>query len=186
MQMAAAGYISDTEVIVKSSWSNIQHHGFAAFKSSERSPGPPALSVSDFPPGQTRILNVCQIKPMEHYPAISDEESSPESISDTRNWLNWNEAFDNSNNSEADWETGNEADLDLANGSEKSETPQQRNLSAAPTVRGLVWPIQLLKKRVENALMTVNIVQARRTVVIKKQWDRLCQFSITKFIRQFD
>jgi len=37
-QMTARGYISDTEGIIKASWSNFQHDGAAAFKLSERSP----------------------------------------------------------------------------------------------------------------------------------------------------
>jgi len=50
-QMTAAGYISNTEEIVKASWSNFQHDGAAAFKLSERSPGPPALSPKDLTGG---------------------------------------------------------------------------------------------------------------------------------------
>jgi len=46
-QMTAVGYISDTEEILKSSWSLFQHDGAAAFKLSERSPLPPALSAKD-------------------------------------------------------------------------------------------------------------------------------------------
>jgi len=40
--LAAVGYISDTEEIVKASWSDFQHDGAAAFKLSEKSPVPPA------------------------------------------------------------------------------------------------------------------------------------------------
>jgi len=58
MQMTAVGYISDTEEIVKASWSLFQHDGAAAFKLSERSPLPPALSANDLPGGRTQILNV--------------------------------------------------------------------------------------------------------------------------------
>jgi hypothetical protein len=35
-QMSAIGYISDTEEIIKVSWSLFQHEGEAAFKLSER------------------------------------------------------------------------------------------------------------------------------------------------------
>jgi len=61
-QMTAVGYISDTEESVKASWSLIQHDGAAAFKLSERSPLPPALSAKDLPGGRTQILNVCRIR----------------------------------------------------------------------------------------------------------------------------
>jgi len=50
-QITAVGYISDTEEIVKASWSNFQHDGAAAFKLSEKSPVPPALSAKDLPGG---------------------------------------------------------------------------------------------------------------------------------------
>jgi hypothetical protein len=48
-QMTAVGYISDTEEIIKASWSNSQHDVVAAFKLSEGSPLPPALSTKDLP-----------------------------------------------------------------------------------------------------------------------------------------
>ena len=56
--MTAIGYISDTEEIVKASWSNFQHDGAAAFKLSEKSPVPPPLSAKDLPGGGTQVMNV--------------------------------------------------------------------------------------------------------------------------------
>jgi len=50
-QMTAMGYIPHTEVIVKESWSNFQHDGTAAFKMSEKTPVPPAVSAKDLPGG---------------------------------------------------------------------------------------------------------------------------------------
>jgi hypothetical protein len=50
-QMTAIEYISDTEESVKASWSLFQHDGAAAFKLSERSHLPPALSAKDIPGG---------------------------------------------------------------------------------------------------------------------------------------
>ena len=61
-QMTAIGYISDTEEIVKASWSLFQHDGAAALKMSERSPLPPALSPKDLPGGRTQLLNVYRIR----------------------------------------------------------------------------------------------------------------------------
>ena len=60
-QMTAMGYISDTEDIVKASWSLFQHDGAAAFKLSEKSHVPPALSAKDLTGGQPQILNVHRI-----------------------------------------------------------------------------------------------------------------------------
>ena len=57
-KVTAVAYISDTEEIVKVSWSLFQHGGVTAFKLSERSPLPPALSAKDLPGGRTQILNV--------------------------------------------------------------------------------------------------------------------------------
>jgi hypothetical protein len=57
-QMTAIGYISDTEEIVDASWRNFRHDGVAAFKLSERSPQPPAMSAKDLLGGRTQILNV--------------------------------------------------------------------------------------------------------------------------------
>ena len=54
-QMTAVGYISDTEEIVKASWSKFHHDGAAAFKLSENSPLPPALSAKDLPGGRTQV-----------------------------------------------------------------------------------------------------------------------------------
>jgi len=98
-QMTAVGYISDMEEIVNASWSLFQHDGAAAFKFSERSPLPPALSAKDLPGGPTQILNVCRIQRINCHPVKSDGDSAPESISDTDDWLNWNGDLDNPNDS---------------------------------------------------------------------------------------
>ena len=60
-QMTAVGYISDTEEINKALWSHFQHDGVAAWKLSEISPLPPAVSAKDLPRGQTEVFNVRQI-----------------------------------------------------------------------------------------------------------------------------
>jgi len=101
--MTAVESISDTEEIVKASCSNIQHDGAAAFKLSERSPLPPALSAKDLPGGTNQIVNVLWIRGIDAHPAESDEDSAPESISDTENWLDWNGDFHNPNDTKDDW-----------------------------------------------------------------------------------
>jgi len=166
-QMTAVGYISDTEEIIKSSWSNFHHDGVAAFKLSEKSRVPPALSAKDLPGGRIQLLNVHRIKRIDRHPAKTDEDSSPESISDTENWLNWNGNLDNPNDSEDDWEADNESDMELDNGSEVSETLEWRNVSAAPNVPGLIRPIWQSKKKVEKVLVTVNTMWTRRNKGIK-------------------
>jgi hypothetical protein len=79
-------------------------------------------------------LNVRRNRRVNRHPAESDEDSSPESISDTEHWFNWNEDLDIPNESEDDWEPDNESDMELDNGSEASETLEQRNVSATPNV----------------------------------------------------
>jgi len=115
-QMTAVAYISDTEGIVKASWSQFQHDGAAAFKLSDKSLVPAALSAKDHPGVRTQVLNVRQIKWIDRHPAKSDEDSSPESISDTEHWFNWNGDLDNPNDSEDDWEADNASDMELDNG----------------------------------------------------------------------
>jgi hypothetical protein len=77
--------------------------------------------------------------------------------------------LDNPNDSEDGWEADNESDTELDNGSEVSPTLEVRNVSAAPNVPGLIWPIRQSKKKVEKALVTVNIMETRRNKGIKKQ-----------------
>jgi len=168
-QMTAVEYISDTEELVKAPWSLFHHDGAAAFKLSETSPVPPALSAKDLPGGRTQILNVRRIKRIDRHPAESDEDSSPESISDTENWLNWNGELDDPNDSEDDWQADTESDMELDNGSEESETPALQNVSAAPNVLGLIRPILRSKKMVKKALLMVNIMETRRNEGIKKK-----------------
>jgi len=168
-QMTAMGYISDTEEIVKASWSLFQHDGAAAFKLSERSPLPPALSAKDLPGGRTQILNVRRIRRINRHPVESDDDSAPESISDTDDWLNWNGDLDNPNDSEEDCAADDESDIEHNNGIEDPECPEQQNVSAAPNVPRLVRPTRKSKRQAEKVLVTVNAVEMRRNKGGKKK-----------------
>jgi len=168
-QMTAVGYISDTAEIVKASMSNFQHDVAAAFKLSEKSPGPPALSAKDLAGGRTEVLIVWRIKRIDHHPANSDENCSPESISDTKTWLNWSGNLDNPNNNKDDWEADHESEMLLDNGHEDSETPEQQNVSAVPNIPGLIQPIRGLKKMAAKVSMMVNIMGTMRNTGIKKK-----------------
>jgi len=123
-QITAVGYISDTEEIVKASWSLFQHDGAAAFKLSERSPLPPALSAKDLPGGRTQILNVRRIRKINHHPVETDDDGATQSISDTDDWLNCNGDLDNPNDSEEDCAADNESDIEHNNGIEDPECPE--------------------------------------------------------------
>ena len=93
--MTALGYISDTEEMIKASWSNFQHDGAAAVKLSERSPLRPALSAKDLPGGHTQELKVRRMRRIDHHPSKSDEDTASECISNIKNWLNCNGNLDN-------------------------------------------------------------------------------------------
>jgi len=168
-QMTAMRYISDMEEIVKASWPLFQHDGAAAFKLSERSPLPPPLSAKDLPGGQTQILNVCWIRRINHHPVESDQDSAPESISDTDDWLNWNGDLDNPIDSEDDCAVDDESDIEQNNGIEDPECPEQQDVSAAPNVPGLVQPTRKSKRQVEKLLVTVNAAETRRNKGGKKK-----------------
>jgi hypothetical protein len=166
--MTAVGYISDTEEIVKASWSLFQHDGAAAFKLSERTPLPPALSAKDLPGGRIQILNVRQIPRINRHPVESDDDSAPESISDTDDWLNWNGDLENPNDSEDDCAADDESDIEHNNGIKDPECPEQQDVSAAPNVPGLIRLTQKSKRQAEKVLVTVNAVETRRNKGGKK------------------
>jgi len=141
-QMTAVGYILDTEEIVKASWSLFQHDGAAAFKLSDRSPLPPPLSAQDLPGGRTEILNVRQIRRINGHPVGSDEDSLPQTISDTEDWLNWNVDLGNPNDSDDNCAADVESDIQQYNPIEDSECPEQRVVISAPNVPISIWPTQ--------------------------------------------
>ena len=167
-QMTAIGYILDMEEIVKASWSLFQHDGAAAFSLSERSPLPPALSATYLPAGQTQILNMRQILSINCHPFESDEDSAPESISDTENWLNWNCNLDNPNDGKDDSATNDESDIERNNGIEDPECPEQQDVSGVANVPCVVRPIRKSKRQAEQVLVTVNAVATRRNRGVKK------------------
>ena len=59
--------------------------------------------------------------------------------------------------------------MELNKGSKDSETPEVRNVSAAPNVPGLIRPIRQSWKKVEEVLLTVNIMETRWNKGIKKK-----------------
>jgi len=134
--MTAVGYIFDAEVIVKGSWSNIQHDGVAAIELMETSPVQPALSAEALPGEWTQVLNFRRIKRIDGHPADSDYNSAPDSISDTENLLDCNSDFDNSHDSKDNWEADNEFDMDPDNGVQDPKTPELQDVTTAQNVTG--------------------------------------------------
>ena len=139
-QMTAIKYISDTEEIVKVSWSNLQFVGAAAFKLSKRSPLPPALCTKYLLGKQTTVRNIRRINRIDHHPADSKEDYLSESISDNKNWFDWNCDFHNPNVSKDNWEADNAADIELEKNIDHPETPEPQDVSAAPNVLRLIRP----------------------------------------------
>jgi len=164
--MRAVGSISDTEKIVKDSWLPSQHDGAAAFKSSEWSPLPSALSAQDLHGGQTQILNVCRILRINLHPVESDEDRAPESISDTGNWLHWNCDLDTP--TEDDCAADDKSAMEHNTGIDDPECPEQQDVSAAPNVPRLVRPTWKSKRQAEEVLVTVNAIATRRTIGVTK------------------
>jgi len=168
-QMSAMWYILDTEEIVKAYWSLVQHDGAAAFRLSERSHLPPPLSAKDFPGGQTQILNVHWIHIITRHPVESDEDITPESISDTEDWLNWNGELDNPTDSDNDCAGDVESDMEQDNTIEVPESPEQRDVSTTANVPGLIRPTRKSKRQAEKVLVTVNAIETRRNKGVKKK-----------------
>ena len=166
-QMTAVGYISHTEEIVKASWSLFQHDGAAAFTLPEKSPLPPPVSAKDLHGGRTQILNLHRIRRINCDPVNSDEDSAPESISETEDWLNWNGDLDNSNDSEDDCAVEGEFDIEQGKSIEDPEWPEQRDVSAAPNVPGLIRLTRRSNVQAETVLMTVNAIETRRNKGVK-------------------
>jgi len=106
---------------------------------------------------------------IDHHPVESDEDSAPESISNTKNWLNWNGNLNNPNDSEDDCGADFEPDVEPDNGIDDLECPQQRDVSAALNVPGLIRPMRKSKTQDEMMLMMVNTLETRRNKGIKKQ-----------------
>jgi len=181
-QMTAVGYISDTEKIVKAYWSLFRHAAAAAFKLSKRFHLPPALSVKDLLRGRTQILNVCRIWRFICHPVEIDEDSAPESILDTEDWLIWNGDLENPNDREDDCAADNESDTKHNNVIEDPECPEQQNLSGAPNVPRLVRPTRKSRRQGEKVLVMVNAIDNRRNIGVKKTLHRMHQWFTSIFM----
>jgi len=120
------------------------------------------LSAKDLPGGRTQILIVRRIRRINRHPVESDDDSAPESISDTDDWLNWNGDQDNPNYSEEDCAVNDESDIEHNNGIQDPECPEQKDVSAVPNVPGLVRPTRKSKRQAEKVVVTVNAVETHR------------------------
>jgi len=175
-RMAAVGYSSDTEEINSASWSLVQHDSAAACKLSEGSPFPTALSANDLPGGQTQILNGHCIRRVDRHPVESDEDSSPESILDTENWLFWNADLGVPTDREDNCTAGVESDLVRDNVIEDPESPERQDVSSATNIAGLIRPTRMSQRQAAMELVAVNTMGRSRNEGIKKKQDRIRQY----------
>jgi hypothetical protein len=134
---------------------------------------PPPLSAKDLTGGRTQILNVRLTRKINRHQVETDEDSAPEIISETADWLHWNEHLDNPYDSEDDCMADVEFDMDQDNSSKDPESPERQDVSAAPNVHRLIRPIQKSKRQAEQVLVTVNEMETSRNNGVKKKYDRM-------------
>jgi hypothetical protein len=96
------------------------------------------------------------------HPAESDEDSIPEGISDTNNWWHRSQDLDDLYDGNNNGQSGSESDIVPDNCIEDTETLEQQDVSAAPNVPRLIWPIQRSKTKAEIVLLIVNTMETRR------------------------
>jgi len=127
------------------------------------------LSAKDLPGGQTQIVNVGQIRRINHHPVESDEDSPPECISDTEDWPNGNGDLDNPTDNEDDSAADVECDIEQGNSIRDPECPELRDASATPHLPGLIRPTWKSKRQYELVFMTVNAIETRRNMGVKEK-----------------
>ena len=184
-QLTTVEYFLDAEEIVKTLWSLFQHDCVAAFTLSETSPLPPPLSANDLHGGQTQIFNVCRIRKVNHHPVESDDDCTPDSISDTEDWLHWNGDLDSTNDCEDHCTADIESNIEQDNSIMVPECPEQWDMSATPNVPGLIWHTLNSKSQAERVLVTVSAIKMRSNKAVKKKLDRMYQ-CFTSFIMYLD
>jgi hypothetical protein len=76
----------------------------------------------------------------------SDEDSAPESISDTEDWLTWNGNLDNPNDSAEDWAADDDSEIEHNNCIKDLDYSEQQDVSTVSNVPGLVRPTRKSKR----------------------------------------
>jgi hypothetical protein len=125
------------------------------------------------------------MRSINRHPVESDEDSTPESISDTEHWLNWNGNLDKPNDSEDDCAADVESDMDQENGIEDPESPEPQDVSTSANVPELIRPIRKSKRQDEKVVVTVNTMETRRNKGVKKKYVRMRQ-CLTSFFMYVD
>jgi hypothetical protein len=115
------------------------------------------------------MVNSRRIRRINRHPVESDEDSAPESISDTEDWLHWTGDLDDPNDSDDDCAADVGSNMEQAKSMKNPECPEQRDVSAAPNVPGLIRPTRKSKRQAEMLLVTVNAIETRRSKGVKKK-----------------
>jgi hypothetical protein len=121
-------------------------------------------------------LNICRIERINSHAVESDEDSAPEIILDTDDWLKRNGNFDNPIESEEDCAAYEESDIAHHNRIENLECPEQQDVSAGTNVPGVLRPVLKAKKQAEMLFVTVNSAEMWGTKGGLKKYDRMHQW----------
>jgi hypothetical protein len=103
------------------------------------------------------------------------EDSAPETISDTKNWLDWNWDLDNPNDGEDDWQADIQSNILLDNAVEDRKIPPQHNGNGIPNFPRLLQLTWSSKPTVERIFMTFNSINANRNMGNEIICDRVCE-----------
>jgi len=101
--------------------------------------------------------------------AESDEDSKPETISDTENCHNWKDHLDNPTESDDDYEADNESDNELNIDIKSLASPENRLVSATLNGPGMIQPTWKSMKQAEKGLMTDSAMEPWRNEGNKKK-----------------
>jgi len=166
-QIISVGYILDMEAIVRASWSHLPSWWCGCIYIVRMISFATAF-VCEESPWRINSCSKCPPNPKNQLASIpSDEDSAPESILDTEDWINWNGDLDNPNDGKDDCMADVESELEQDNSIGDPECPEQQDVSTAPNVSGLIQPTEKSKRQAANVLIMVNTIETRRNKGVK-------------------
>jgi len=130
---------------------------------------PPAFSAKVLLKGLTQRVNFGRIRQINQNPVECLEGHAPERIPDTEDWLNSNGTMDNLNYTEEYCLADIESDIERGLGVVDCDHPEQRHVSTARNVPGLVLPTWKSKRHAEKMFVTVNPIEMRSNMGVKKK-----------------
>jgi len=91
--------------------------------------------------------------------------------------LNWYRDLDDPNDSEDDWGVHIASGMEQDNSIDDPDCPEQRDLSAAPNVPGLIRPTRKSKRQAETVLMMVSAIETWRNKGVKTSMTKCANVS---------